>query len=505
MVVGMSFGQLLRHDLRLSWRDLRGAFRIFGRRGFIAMLAVVVLVMHAAGWAAMQRLDAAQLEGAGAEERLVAFGVAFVLLLMIAQSLNGATQALYGRGDLDLLVSSPLSARRLLLVRALAIACNAAVSAAIFVVPLADAGALFGDWRRLAMLPVLGCGALGAVAVGLTVAVALFALLGPKRARLGAQILATFIGGGFMLALQVNRVLPRQFSAEASGWMTSTDHHAGILDLPVAATLGQPGPLLWWCLGCIVLFAVTTLALGPRFIDQAMVASAAEATLRVTRHRHGSDRAFSTGRFTAIRRKEWRIVLRDPWIVSQILLQLLYITPLFAVLWQTGDGRGSPVLALASTVVVVSYQLAASLTWLGVSGEDAPELMQCAPVPEDSIRRGKVQAVAGLTAVVTGPLLLWLVWLSPGAAARTLALCCFAGLAAVALNLWHARPARRGSFAARHRESKLLALVEMVMSMLLGILAALVAVGSPWLAVPLTIIALILLANRPRQKLTTIG
>ena len=254
-----------------------------------------------------------------------------------------------------------------------------------------------------------------------------------------------------------------------------------------------------------MLFAVATLALGPLFIRQAMIASASESTIRVTRHRGGRDRPFRTDRLAAIRRKEWRIVLRDPWIVSQIMLQLLYITPLFAVLWQSGDGRGSPVLALASTIVVVSYQLAASLTWLGVSGEDAPELMQCAPVQPDTVRSGKIQAVAGLTAVVTGPLLLWLVWLSPGAALRTLALGCFASLAAIALNLWHARPARRGAFAARHRESKLLALIEMAMAMLLGILAALVVISSKWVAVPLAVIALILLANRPSGRAGVIG
>jgi ABC-2 type transport system permease protein len=138
------------------------------------------------------------------------------------------------------------------------------------------------------------------------------------------------------------------------------------------------------------------------------------------------------------------------------------------------------------------------LTWLGLSGEDAPELMRCAPVSVDAVRGGKIQAVAQLTLLITGPLLLWLFWLSPGAALRTLALGCFAGLAAVALNLWHARPTRRGAFAARHRESKLLALIEMAMSILLGIVAALVVVGSLWTMAPLAIIAVILGANRPR-------
>ena len=84
------------------------------------------------------------------------------------------------------------------------------------------------------------------------------------------------------------------------------------------------------------------------------------------------------------------------------------------------------------------------------------------------------------------------------AALGTAALASFGGLSAVALNIWHARPTRRGSFAARHRESKLLAVIEMAMSILFGIAAALVVTRSGWALVPLAIIMLVLAANRPR-------
>ena len=487
---------LFRHDLRVAWRDFRGAFRIFRRRGFLALVVVLVLVMHAAGWSAVNWLEATRgPDGVPA----LAPGVLFVLLLMVAQSLNGVTRALYGRGDLDLLVSSPVSTRPLLFVRALAIACGAVTSAAIFVVPVADVAAFLGEPRWLAMLPALVAGALAATAVGLLVAIALFAAIGPKRARLGAQILATFIGGGFMLSVQLDRMIPHASSAFRA-WLGAWPRVAALLALPVQAAAGEVGPLIVWCGGGIVLFAGVTLGLGPHVLDLAMRAGAAEGAedARPRRRRRAADRAFRTEPVAALRRKEWRIILRDPWIVSQILLQLLYISPLFLVLWQGGALGGSPVVALAPTIVVVSFQLAASLTWLGLSGEDAPEMMRTAPVPARLVHRAKIQAVAGLTALVAGPLLLWLSFLSPLAAMGTLVLALFAGLAAIALNTWHARPTRRGSFAARHRESKLLALVEMAMSILLGITAALGVAGSAWLLVPLAAIGLILLANRPR-------
>lgn len=488
--------RLLEHDLRLMWRDIRGAFRLFGRRGFVALVVILVLVMHAAAWPAVQWLQASR-DQPGSPA--MAAGALFVLLLMSAQALNGVTRALYGRGDLDLLYSSPVSARRLLFVRALAIACGALASAAIFVVPIVDVGVIGGDARALALLPSLVAGALVAVALGLGIGVGLFALVGPRRARLAAQIVATFMGGAFMLTLQFNRLAPRA-GIGGESWLGRLRHASGLLALPVEAASGEPRALALWCAAGLILFTAATLGLGPVFLRQAMAASTAEGARRLSpKRRRRRDRAFRTSLVGTLRRKEWRIILRDPWIVSQILLQLLYITPLFVVLWQGGAMGGSPAVALAPTIVVVCFQLAASLTWLGLSGEDAPELLATAPVPVAAVRRAKIQAVAGLTALVAGPLLVWLLILSPIAALGTLALGLFAGLSAMALNVWHARPTRRATFAARHRESKLLALIEMAMSILLGITAALTVARSAWMLVPLGIIALILAANRPRR------
>ena len=488
---------LLEHDIRLMWRDIRGAFRMFGRRGFVLLVVVLFFVMHAAAWPAVIGLKTAR-ETPGS--LTLAAGVLFILLLMAAQALNGVTRALYGRGDLDLLFSSPMSARQLLLVRALAIAFGAMASAAIFVVPITDVALITGDVRALALPPALAAGALAAVALGLVIGVGLFALVGPKRARLGAQIVATFMGAAFMLGLQFDRLIPH--AGAGGSWLSGLGHWAGVLSLPVRAAAGEPTALALWCLASVSAFTLATLRLGPLFLRQAMAASTAEGAKQASAGRRRSrERAFSTDLAAALRRKERAIILRDPWIVSQILLQLLYITPLFFVLWQGGSMGNSPVIALAPTIVVVCFQLAASLTWLGLSGEDAPELLATAPVPLQVIRRAKIQAVAGLVTVVAGPLLLWLCVLSPVAAVMTLALACFAGLSAVALNVWHARPTRRASFAARHRESKLLALIEMSMSMLLGVTAALVAAHSVWMLVPLGLIALILIANRPRAGL----
>src|SRR5438477_8860973 len=56
----------------------------------------------------------------------------------------------------------------------------------------------------------------------------------------------------------------------------------------------------------------------------------------------------------ALRSKEWVLLRRDPWLISQSLMQLLYLLPPFFMLWQSfyGDGQGGmllvPVLIMAA-------------------------------------------------------------------------------------------------------------------------------------------------------------
>ena len=131
------------------------------------------------------------------------------------------------------------------------------------------------------------------------------------------------------------------------------------------------------------------------------------------------------------------------------------MTPMVVLLW---SGGGSTVIALGPMIVVVAFQVASSLTWLSLSGEDAPELLATAPVSAATLRRGKLEAVGALTLAVVALPLVWLAAVSLAGAAITLALIGFAVGSAVLLQSWHGKPAKRSAFAARHRESKLLAL-----------------------------------------------
>ncbi len=499
---------LLAHDVRLGWRDFRATFRALNDRALGLLLVVLAAVMHAVAALVVTRFAELATDRAAAY-RQAAPVVLFLLLLMVAQALNGVTKLMYGRGDLDLVLSSPFSPRKVLFARALAVGMGALASAAIFVVPLADAGAFVGHPRLLAAYPALLGGAFFAAAIGLVTALGLFATVGPRRTRLVAQILATFLGAGFMLGLQLRRFLPAM-SLDA---LVMAGAGAGgvraLLRLPTRAALGEPLPAAAWLLLTGGVFALTCLILGPRF-SAATNAAASDDHHRASPRagakrgdagrpetRHIPVAAFGGGVLANLRRKEWRLIARDPWVVSQILLQILYMAPMIVLLW---SGTGSVGLALAPMVVVVTFQLGSSLTWLGLSGEDAPELLRTAPVAPRMLRRGKLQAVGVLTLSVVGGPLLWLVAIAPRSAPATVALGLVGLLCAVTLQLWHGRPGKRTAFAARHRESKLVALIEMALSMLLGIATALAVLGSVWVLLPLGAAGAVLLCTRPRAS-----
>ena len=491
---------LLHHDMRLSWREMRNGFRGLGSRSMACLVLLLAIIMHLAAWPIAtdfsRRVQASP--GSPAVEVEAAALVAFVLMVMLAQTLNGVTKLLYSRGDLDLLLSAPLPPRRIFLVRSLAVGLGAVSSAAIFVVPLADMGLIGGDARFLALYPtLLGC-ALLTSAIAIVAALVLFRLIGAKASRLVAQILATVFGAGFMLALQLHKLLPSISATTIIAEIHQLPFGLGaLLLLPVEAGLGRPVSVLVWVLASAALFGLVAYALGGRLAHGVQAAASVTSTTADRRSRSGRGPEFRAARsvLAALRRKERQLILRDPWIVSQILLQVLYMSPMAVLLW---TGAGSPVLALAPMIVVIAFQVASSLTWLGLSGEDAPELLATAPVPPGVLRRGKLEAVAGLTFAIVGVPLVWLAFLSPPAAALALGLALLGIGSAVLLQLWQGRPGRRSVFAARHRESKLLAMIEMGLSILWGITAALLVVLSPWALAPLGAVAIVLFCCRPR-------
>src|SRR5579883_2962140 len=199
------------------------------------MVGAATLALHGIAYPAALWLNASAAAGGAAPPAYLASGVLFVLPWIIAQSMTAATRALYARGDLDLVLAAPVSARAVLAARAFAIATDGVASAAILLLPLANMNVVLGHWRWLALYPVLAATGLFGSGLGIALALALFAAVGPRRARLASQIAATLIGACFVLGLQAVSVLPT--------WLR--DALMNHLAPPAAPALGDPRSLLW--------------------------------------------------------------------------------------------------------------------------------------------------------------------------------------------------------------------------------------------------------------------
>ena len=143
--------------------------------------------------------------------------------------------------------------------------------------------------------------------------------------------------------------------------------------------------------------------------------------------------------------KEWKLIARDPQMIAQTFLQLLYLLPL-ALLWMRGEPAGR---AVAPAVVLLAEMLASALTWLTVAAEDAPELVATAPVPGGLLRRAKLAAGVLPVWVLMLPLLVPLAR-ADATAALVFAVCVVgATLSAGSIHIALARTGRRGDLRRR--------------------------------------------------------
>jgi ABC-2 type transport system permease protein len=127
--------------------------------------------------------------------------------MMLSQAMEAITRAFYGRGDLGLILSSPVTAWRLFAVRIGAIAVTIAVMSLALAAPFINILAWFGGLRWLAPYGVIVALAMLTVAVAVMFTVGLFRAIGPKHTRLCAQIVAAVIGASFVIGVQLAAIL----------------------------------------------------------------------------------------------------------------------------------------------------------------------------------------------------------------------------------------------------------------------------------------------------------
>jgi len=398
--------------------------------------------------------------------------------LMLSQAIEAVTRVFYARADLDLIMSSPVPLGNVFSVRIAAIALTVTAMALLLSTPFVDVLIIGGGLRWLAAFGVVAAIGLSAAAVAIAVTLTLFRLIGPSRTRLVAQILAAVIGAGFVIALQIAAILSYgTLSRFAVLTSAATARFAPELDSlvwwPARAALGDVEALLLLLAGGLILLGAVMAIFSPRFSDTAIGISGKPAPARNA----ARSSAFRAGsRPQALRRKEFLLLRRDPWLLSQTLMQLLYLLPPALLLWRSFSDSSIAIALITPVMVMAAGQLAGGLSWLTISGEDAADLVATAPLPASQVIRAKIEVVLIAIGVVFAPLVTALWFASPLQAVATAIGVMIAAASATAIQLWFRVQARRSQFRRRQTSSRLATFAEAFSSIGWAATAALVLV-----------------------------
>jgi ABC-2 type transport system permease protein len=498
---------LLGHELRLAWYG--AAVNKGGKRrpgwGSIAVWAVGFIGLHAIAFALWHALGRA-----GMGDPVLALPISLMVVVcstfMLSSSLRACVLALFERGDLDLLLSSPLPSRSIFAVRLLGVAAVTALPYVYLAGPFANVALVLGHpgWLGL-YVTIAACATLMACA-GMLLTLGLVRVLGARRTRVVAQVLGAIAGALIFLLSQFYN-LSRHDGNTGTRIMEMMTHQPmfgpdSALWLPGRAVLGAPVPLLGAILLAALAFALT-LVRTHRFFVHGLQQAAGMG--RVRARPAGALRfRFRRSLFDTVVIKEWRLIARDPHLIAQVLLQLIYLVPLLFLIMR-GDSAGP---ALGAGLTLLCSSLTGSLAWIVISAEDAPDLLLSAPAARRTLQLAKLAAATMPALLLVALPLLWLIVRTPLTGLLVAFTVSTAVLSAGLIVQWTGRPAPRSDFKTRGKENFLCTMLELVSSLCWGglgwLLVALTTEGAGWMlpaaAAALTAGLLVLLLARMLRR-----
>ena len=387
---------LLAHDLRLArrqWRASGKTKRIVLRVVFIG----IVLWLHINGM--LYAPELARMHDTDRPAVLLAFsfGLAGAFALFLSKAVSEATDALYQRGDLDLLLSSPIPMRRVLITRIVAIAVNAGVAPMLLTLPLVNGMMLRGRFAWVGLYPALIGLALLAASTGAATTFGLLRLVGPRWTKIAARAVATVLGAVTFVAIQA-RVLLSDATRSAIWRALEPDAApSGVQWWPARAALGDWEPTLAITGLAIAAVALVSGALGQAYgtgVMSTLALPRGNGSARLARFRD------NTGR--ALLRKEWLLLLRHPGLGAQVFYQAVFLIPgTIAMMNIGGTGQRSP-----AGVVFLTAMMTGRISKIVLAGpfegDQAAGLAATAPIATAVVMRAKVAIASGALAVIAG-------------------------------------------------------------------------------------------------------
>jgi ABC-2 type transport system permease protein len=481
MLAPGSVGWLLRHELRLAWFNAAGGKAADGRRrpGNLALglAAAGCIVMHVASWFVVR-----QLAGMPENDPRILLAVSALLIVattfMLSSAIKACVVVMFERSDLDLLLSSPLPSRSIFTVRLLGVCAGTAALYLFLLAPFAHAGLLQGQFRWLGIYPgvialavLCSCGAM-------LLTLGLVRMLGARRTRIVAQIVGALAGALLVIASQLHALSSRQtqdgIRDTVLGLVQVQNVADSLLWLPARAMLGEPLPvLLLGALACSM-FMLTTWRTH-RFFARGLQLAASTSSFAAGKASSTARPRFGRSLFRTVVIKEWRLIVRDPQLLSQVMLQILFLLPLFFLIFKRADVQ---VQAIGAGLALLCSSLTGALAWIALSAEDAPDLLLVSPASQRTVRRAKLAAammpVLGLVAVP----LLWLTVRMPAAGLVGFLVVCGAVMGAGLVVFWCGRPGVRSNFKGRGKGGFVMNVLELFNSLAWGALGWLLSAAT---------------------------
>ena len=190
------------------------------------------------------------------------------------------------------------------------------------------------------------------------------------------------------------------------------------------------------------------------------------------------------------------LLVRDPWLMSQTLMQVLYLLPPALLLWRSFASGGNGPVICVPVLIMAAGQLAGGLAWLTISGEDAPDLVATAPIRPRYLLRAKIEAVMGAIGLVFCPFVAVLAFASSFCALIAFCGIIAAASSATAIQLWFRSQAKRSLFRRRHTSSRIATFAEAFSSITWAATGAIAAAGSALALFPGCIALLIVISVR---------
>ncbi len=449
--------------MRLAWYD----FSLKGKQGrsarrtdwkSLGIWAFLWIVLHILAFMVLEQAPDTAAPLVALRPAITATLLA-TFLFMLSSALKASVEVLYERGDLDLLLSSPLPSRSIFATRLAAVVVRVSALYLFFLAPFANAGALLGGVRWLAIYPTLAATAALAASTAMLATLMLLRLLGARRTRILAQVLGAVAGAALFLLSQAWALADRSGVDGAGSWPGSLLERASSVApdsavwLPARAAMGEAGALLGLSLLATVVAGLTVSTLHKAFVEGLTDTA---STARVRKPVRASYR-FGRPLGLAVLAKEWRLILRDTHLLSQVLLQLLYMLPLGFLLLTSGE---SALPGLGAGLTILCGSLASSLAWIIVLAEEAPDLIGSSPASGHAVRRAKLAASALPPLVLASPVLVWLLVMNPVSGA----IVCFTATGTVVggslVPAWSGRAVRRDEFKSRGKRNLMSNLLE---------------------------------------------